>query len=107
MPWLETVTMDQRLQFIHDALRDRFTMAARCARYGISRRVGYKWLARYADEGRRGLQDRRRAPPTVRTRSTMTRRRCGATCVVRIRRCKQLRGLSYRGHRPRATTGTH
>ena len=62
MPWLETVPMDQRLQFIHDALSDRFTMAALCARYGISRRVGYKWLARYAEEGRRGLQDRSRAP---------------------------------------------
>lgn len=37
-------------------------MAALCARYGISRRVGYKF-ARYAEEGRRGQQDRRRAPP--------------------------------------------
>src|SRR5665647_2023133 len=34
----------------------------RCARYGISRRVGYKWLARYEEEGRRGLRDRSRAP---------------------------------------------
>lgn len=62
MPWLETVPMDQRLQFIEDALSDRFTMAALCARYGISRRVGYKWLTRYAEEGKRGLIDRSRAP---------------------------------------------
>ena len=50
------------LQFIQDALSDRFTMSELCARYGISRRIGYKWLERYAEEGRRGLQDRSRTP---------------------------------------------
>lgn len=54
--------MDERLQFVRDAQSDRFTMSALCARYGVSRRVGYKWLARYDTEGRRGLADRSRAP---------------------------------------------
>jgi transposase InsO family protein len=54
--------MEERLQFVHDALRDRFTMSELCARYGVSRRVGYKWLARYEAEGRRGLTDRSRTP---------------------------------------------
>lgn len=54
--------MDERLQFILDAQSDHFTMAALCARYGVSRRFGYKWLARYAEEGKRGLADRSRAP---------------------------------------------
>lgn len=54
--------MDERLQFVRDALRDRFTMSELCARYGVSRRIGYKWLARYDAEGRRGLVDRSRAP---------------------------------------------
>jgi transposase-like protein len=54
--------MEERIQFIGDALSDRFTMSELCARYGISRRVGYKWLARYKEEGRRGLRDRSRAP---------------------------------------------
>ena len=62
MPWKETDPMDERLQFIHDALSDRFTMSELCARYGVSRRIGYKWLARYEEEGRRGLRDRSRAP---------------------------------------------
>lgn len=62
MPWMETGPMDERLQFVRDAERDRFTMSELCARYGVSRRVGYKWLARYAAEGRRGLMDRSRAP---------------------------------------------
>jgi transposase InsO family protein len=54
--------MDERLQFVRDAMRDRFTMSELCARYGVSRRIGYKWLARYDAEGRRGLVDRSRAP---------------------------------------------
>src|SRR5438128_11340936 len=62
MPWKESVAMDERLRFVRDALSDRFTMSELCARYGVSRRVGYKWLARYDAEGRRGLGDRSRAP---------------------------------------------
>jgi transposase InsO family protein len=62
MPWKESVVMDERLQFVRDALRDRFTMSELCARYGVSRRIGYKWLARYEADGRRGLVDQSRAP---------------------------------------------
>ena len=62
MPWLETAPVEERIRFIQDALSDRFTMSELCARYGVSRRVGYKWLARYEEEGRRGLSDRSRAP---------------------------------------------
>jgi putative transposase len=43
--------MDERLRFIRDAQSDRYTMSALCARYGVSRRIGYKWLARYDAEG--------------------------------------------------------
>jgi transposase-like protein len=62
MPWKESVAMDERLQFVRDALSDRFTMSELCARYGVSRRIGYKWLARYDADGRRGLVTRSRAP---------------------------------------------
>ena len=62
MPWLETAPVDERIRFLQDALSDRFTMSELCARYGVSRRVGYKWLERYEQEGRRGRQDRSRAP---------------------------------------------
>jgi putative transposase len=54
--------MDERLQFVRDAHGDRFSMSELCARYGVSRRVGYKWLARFEAEGRPGLTDRSRAP---------------------------------------------
>jgi len=62
MPWTETTPMDERLQFVLDAQSDRFTMAELCARHGVSRRIGYKWVHRYAEEGRLGLADRSRAP---------------------------------------------
>lgn len=54
--------MEERQAFVRDALSDRFTMSELCARYGVSRRIGYKWLARFEAEGRPGLQDRSRAP---------------------------------------------
>ena len=67
MPWTESDAMDQRLQFVTDALSDRFTMTELCARYGVSRRIGYKWLARFTEDGRRGLADRSRRPHTYPT----------------------------------------
>ena len=39
MPWTESDAMDQRRQFVTDALSDRFTMNELCARYGVSRRI--------------------------------------------------------------------
>jgi transposase InsO family protein len=54
--------MDQRAAFVRDAMSQRFTMVTLCARYGVSRRIGYKWLARFAEDGRRGLIDRSRRP---------------------------------------------
>ena len=54
--------MHQRLDFVRDAMSHRFTMVELCERYGVSRRIGYKWLARFAEDGRRGLADRSRRP---------------------------------------------
>lgn len=62
MPWSETSPMEERCRFVADALSDRYSMSELCARYGVSRRVGYKWLTRFKDDGRRGLVDRSRAP---------------------------------------------
>jgi len=62
MPWMETAPMEQRTQFIADQREGLFTMTELCARYGISRKTGYKWLDRFAEGGRRGLGDRSRAP---------------------------------------------
>jgi transposase-like protein len=65
--------MDQRLQFVTDALSDRFTMTELCERYGLSRRIGYKWLARFTEDGKRGLVDRTRRPHTCPTQNNTER----------------------------------
>ncbi len=62
MPWLETAPMTQRRDFLADHRRQVFTMTELCARYGVSRKTGYKWLARYEAGGLPGLADRSRAP---------------------------------------------
>jgi len=62
MPWMETVAVEQRMRFIADCQDGELSMAALCRKYGISRRVGYKWLDRYRQEGVEGLKDRSRAP---------------------------------------------
>ena len=62
MPWRERCAMDQRLAFIAEHRSGDETMTALCEAYGISRRVGYKWLERYRLEGPAGLADRSHAP---------------------------------------------
>lgn len=62
MPWLETSPMHERLRFIEDHRGERYDMTELCARHGVSRKTGYKWLDRFEEEGKRGLADRSRAP---------------------------------------------
>ena len=62
MPWQESCAMDERVRFIADQQSGSWTMTELCERYGISRRVGYKWLDRYRLEGAAGLMARSHAP---------------------------------------------
>lgn len=50
--------MDMRTRFIGDYLRQSFSFAELCRRYRISRKTGYKWVARYKREGPAGLAER-------------------------------------------------
>jgi putative transposase len=58
--------MDQRVRFIAavaEAEEQRSeSFASVCRRFGVSRRVGYKWVERYNVEGIDGLKDKPRAP---------------------------------------------
>jgi len=54
--------MEQRGRFIDDFRLGLYDMTELCARYAISRKTGYKWLARYDAGGRPALHDRSRAP---------------------------------------------
>ncbi|MGZ3280995.1 MAG: integrase core domain-containing protein [Caulobacteraceae bacterium] len=53
--------MDDRLCFIAACLREDEPMSGLCARFGVSRKTGHKWLERYREEGVIGLSDRSRA----------------------------------------------
>lgn len=62
MPWHEMSPMDQRLQLVQDYRSGLFTMTELAAQYGVSRKTGYKWLARYAGDSVAALSDRSRRP---------------------------------------------
>ena len=40
MPWKESVAMEERLRFVHDALSQRWDFTELCERYGVSRKTG-------------------------------------------------------------------
>jgi putative transposase len=54
--------MDERMRFVTDWERGLYAMVDLCARYGVSRKTGYKWIDRYEQEGLDGLRERSRAP---------------------------------------------
>ena len=62
MPWKELSPMNQKTQFVSEYLRDSLSFTDLCQRYHISRKTGYKWIARYEAEGHSGLADRSRRP---------------------------------------------
>ena len=69
MPWREICPMDARMKFVSAVRAGEDSMTALCEEYGVSRRVGYKWLARSVAEGPRGLQERLPGPRQVPART--------------------------------------
>jgi transposase InsO family protein len=62
MGWKETCAVEERMRFVVAAEKGEASFAGICRQFGVSRRVGYKWLARFEEEGAVGLLDRSRAP---------------------------------------------
>ena len=62
MPWKETCVMDERLTMVALYRNGRIPMTEICDQAGVSRKTAYKWIARFAEEGVAGLEDRYRAP---------------------------------------------
>ena len=71
MPWRELSVMDQREAFVRLAMAPGTTVSELCRRFRISRANGYKWLARYRQDGRAGLADRSRQPLRSPTRTAV------------------------------------
>ncbi|HDG1670509.1 TPA: transposase, partial [Kluyvera ascorbata] len=61
MPWTETRPM-QRLDFIRASQTGTMSFSALCRLFGISRKMGYKWLGRFEPSEPATLFDRSRAP---------------------------------------------
>jgi len=57
MPWKKLSPMDQRVLFVADYVREFYSFSELCARYGVSRKTGYKWIERYRREGVLGLEE--------------------------------------------------
>ena len=79
MPWSEVSRMDSRKEFVELALVDSANLSALCRRYGISRKTGYKWLARTASGA--GVADRSRRPLSSPKRTEAA----GETAVLALR----------------------
>jgi transposase InsO family protein len=62
MGWTETCAVEERMRFVLAVQEHEESFAAVCRQFGVSRRVGYKWLARFEKEGAAGLFDRPRVP---------------------------------------------
>lgn len=62
MPWKSSSLVLEREHFALAALRWKKAFARLCADYGVSRRTGYKWLARYRAGGMAALGNQSRRP---------------------------------------------
>lgn len=62
MPWQERESVDLRRDFVAAYHRGQSSMTELCEQFLISRKTGYKWLARFEAAGHAGLVDRSRRP---------------------------------------------
>jgi putative transposase len=62
MPWRRIEPMEERKQFINLAMDRVINMKDLCSVFEISRKTGYKWLARYKENGIKGLEELSKAP---------------------------------------------
>ncbi len=62
MPWKESSRMSTREEFVVLASVEGANVRELCRRFGVSPRSGYKWIARYREEGPEGLSDQSRRP---------------------------------------------
>ena len=55
MYWKEVLVMEERCSFVVLATKHERPFSVLCREYGISRKTGYKWVARYEQYGVRSL----------------------------------------------------
>jgi len=62
MPWKETTTMEQKVEFICEWNSGNYTITELCNAFSISRPTAYRLIARYEKFGIKGLVEHSRAP---------------------------------------------
>lgn len=62
MPWKETTTMEQKVEFICEWLSDKYTISELCRAFEISRPTAYRLIGNYETKGIEGLLERSKAP---------------------------------------------
>jgi transposase InsO family protein len=62
MPWEGVTVSEQRQNFIRDYVSGIYSRSELAKAFSISRKTAYKWIKRFNDEGRGGLEERSRRP---------------------------------------------
>lgn len=62
MPWKETTTMEQKVEFISEWNTNQYSLTELCRSYGISRPTAYRLIKRYQEFGLPGLTEQSKAP---------------------------------------------
>lgn len=62
MPWKETTTMEQKVEFICEWISEKYTISELCRFFGISRPTAYNLISRYEENGIKGLLEHSKAP---------------------------------------------
>lgn len=62
MPWKETTTMDQKVEFICEWRTGKYTITELCRNFGISRPTAYRVIDRFEKQGYEGLRELSRTP---------------------------------------------
>ena len=84
MPWQERSAMDEKASFVLEWESAESTVSALCESFGISRTLGYRYIARYQDFGLAGLIEQSRAPRRVWNRTAQDL----VQAVLELRRAK-------------------
>ena len=62
MPWKETDVLSERIEFVVRARTGEESVSDLCREFGVSRKTGHKWLARFEEGMFPSLADRSRRP---------------------------------------------
>ena len=62
MPWKETTTMEQKIEFICEWRTGKYTITELCKSFEISRPTAYKLISRFEKQGFEALREQSRAP---------------------------------------------